>query len=186
MGNNVCPWWLGYMLLNPLRKLIQNPDHILNRYIKQNMKVMDIGCAMGFFSLPLARLVGEQGKVICVDMQEKMIEVLLRRAVRKGLNNRLEVRICKHNSLMVNDLVNEMDFILAFAVVHEVRDKDRLFEEIRLISKSGGCLLIAEPIGHVSEKDFTSSVELAEKAGFSVVERPVIGRSNAVLLRKHK
>jgi 2-polyprenyl-3-methyl-5-hydroxy-6-metoxy-1,4-benzoquinol methylase len=64
MGNNVFPWWLGYMLLNPLRRFSQNPKKILNIYVSPGMKVMDIGCAMGFFSLPLARLVGEQGQVL--------------------------------------------------------------------------------------------------------------------------
>lgn len=184
MSNNVCPWWLGYMLMNPLRRMIHNPDEILNKYVANKMKVMDIGCGMGFFSLPAARLVGEQGNVISIDLQEKMIEALVRRAERQGLHNRIKTRVCKHNSLMTNDLANEIDFVLAFAVVHEVQDKDRLFKEIGLVLKSGGCLLIAEPKGHVNEKDFTASIVLAEKAGFSVVERPTIGRSNAVLLRK--
>ena len=76
---------MGYMLMNPLRRLIQNPNEILKKYLGQNMKVMDIGCGMVFFSLSAARLVGELGKVVCVDMQEKMIEGLVRRAEREGL-----------------------------------------------------------------------------------------------------
>jgi ubiquinone/menaquinone biosynthesis C-methylase UbiE len=184
MGNNVCPWWLGYFQIIALRRFIQDPDKILNKYITQNMKVMDIGCGMGFFSLPLARLVGNHGKVVCVDLQEKMLEALRRRAGRQGLGGVVEGRKCEHNTLLVNDLMEMVDFVLAFAMVHEVPDKKRLFEEIRCVLKAGGSLLIAEPKGHVEKKAFDNSVALAEKTGFSAAEWPEIARSNAVLLKK--
>ena len=73
MAERVCPLWVGYLLASPIRKLLQNPKKILSPYIEEDMKVLDIGCAMGFFSIPLARLIGSNGKVICVDMQKKMI-----------------------------------------------------------------------------------------------------------------
>lgn len=43
------------------------------------MVALDAGCGMGFFSLDLARLVGSEGRVVCVDLQGKMIETLVRR-----------------------------------------------------------------------------------------------------------
>ncbi|MCK5241619.1 hypothetical protein KAR34_04135 [bacterium] len=45
--------------------------------------------------------------------------------------------------------------------------------------------MIAEPKGRVSEIDFEKSLALAEKSGFKVMERPLIGRSHAALLEKH-
>lgn len=184
MKNSVCPWWLGYMLLSPMRRTFQDPEKILAKHVTRGMQVMDVGCAMGFFSLPLAKLVGEQGKVICVDLQEKMIQRLIKRAVKAGLQSQIEARQCSYSSLLVKDLKEEMDFILAFAVVHEVPDKERLFKEINCALKVGGRLLVAEPAGHVKEKNFADSVLLAEDAGFRVIERPVISRSNAVLFQK--
>ena len=58
MSQHVCPFWVGYLLLSPVRKLITNPDRILEPYVRSGMTVMDAGTAMGFFSLPLAELVG--------------------------------------------------------------------------------------------------------------------------------
>jgi 2-polyprenyl-3-methyl-5-hydroxy-6-metoxy-1,4-benzoquinol methylase len=58
MAEHVCPFWVGYLLLSPVRKLITNPDRILRPYVKPGMRVLDAGTAMGFFSLPLARAVG--------------------------------------------------------------------------------------------------------------------------------
>ena len=80
MAEHVCPVWVGYLLASPLRKIFQNPDKILSAYVKEGMKVLDIGCAMGFFSLPMARMVGSGGKVICVDIQPNMLSSLKKRA----------------------------------------------------------------------------------------------------------
>ena len=92
MAERVCPWWLGYLLASPIRKILQNPGTILAPYVTPGMCVMDIGCAMGFFSLPLACMVGPRGKVICVDLQEKMIEELETRARKTGLIERIRGR----------------------------------------------------------------------------------------------
>ena len=73
MSLHVCPFWVGYLLLSPVRKLLTNPDRILEPYIRSGMTVLDAGTAMGFFSLPIARLVGESGHVVCVDLQERMV-----------------------------------------------------------------------------------------------------------------
>lgn len=48
------------------------------------MTVLDVGSAMGFFSLPMAEMVGPGGKVVCIDVQLKMLQVLRRRAVEGG------------------------------------------------------------------------------------------------------
>jgi len=60
MAEKVCPVWVGYLLASPIRKLFQNPPKILSPYVENGMKVLDIGCVMGFFSLPLARMVGSK------------------------------------------------------------------------------------------------------------------------------
>ncbi|MTI55898.1 class I SAM-dependent methyltransferase [Geosporobacter ferrireducens] len=182
MSNKLCPWWMGYMLANPLRKITQDPDKILNAYVSQNMKVLDIGCAMGFFSLPMARLVGDQGRVICVDLQDRMIENLVKKAKKSGVYHRIEARTCSPDSLGIDDMKEAVDFALAFAVIHEVKDKERLFTEIIGVLKPGGKLMIAEPKGHVTEKDFRDTVMLAQRTGFSIAKWPNIGRSYSVLL----
>jgi len=183
MGHGVCPWWLGYLLASPLRRLLQDPVEILNPYAEEGMTVLDVGCGMGFFSLPLANLVGEKGRVVCIDLQEKMIKGLLARAERAGLADRIDARVCSGSSLEVSDLAGKIDFALAFALVHEVPDKDILFSEIHRAMKPAGKLLFAEPRGHVSKQDFERTVSLAQRMGFGVIRDLKIRRSHAVLLR---
>ena len=184
MAEKVCPVWVGYLLASPVRNLFQDPQKMLSPYVKEGMNVLDIGCAMGFFSLPLAKMVGSNGKVICVDVQEKMIEALEERAQKAKMSDRIETRICRHNSLDLNDLKEKIDFVLAAAVVHEVPDASAFFSEIYETIKQDGKFLVVEPRGHVSEKDFEISISLAEQNGFEVIDSPQISRSRVVLLGK--
>jgi len=122
MAKRVCPYWVGYLLLNPLRRLVHNPDKILAPHVSSGMTVLDIGSAMGFFTLPLARLVGPHGKVISVDVQERMLNILQNRAQKAQLAERIVTRGCEPISLGLADFYGQIDFALAFAVVHEVLD----------------------------------------------------------------
>jgi len=148
------------------------------------MNVLDVGCGMGFFSLPAARLAGETGRVVCVDLQEKMIKGLIRRAEKAGLTDRIDARISRKNSLMINDIAGKIDFALAFALIHEVPDKDRLLLEIGNTLKQAGKLLIAEPKTHVSKTDFDKSVAIAQSVGFEVISDLKIRLSYVILLAR--
>lgn len=184
MGGHVCPVWVGYLLISPLRKLSQNPVKILSPFVKEGMQVLDIGCAMGFFSLPMARMVGPDGRVICVDLQPRMISSLEKRAGKAGLKDRIDVRVCEEKKLGLHDLAGRIDFALAFAVVHEVPDSALFFNEVYESLKPTGTVLVAETKGHVSKKDFDLTISAAERSGFSVSGSPKIRKSHSVVLKK--
>jgi ubiquinone/menaquinone biosynthesis C-methylase UbiE len=184
MAQRVCPVWIGYLLACPIRKLFQDPNKILAPYIKEGMKVLDVGCAMGFFSLPLAKMVGSGGKVFCVDVQEGMIKKLLKRAKKAGLSDRVNTRICDEKSLGLGDVKGQIDFAIASAVVHEVPDVDSFFAEVYSAMKPGSNFLVIEPKGHVSQQDFEKTISSAEQNHFKVVDRPRAGSGRSVLLVK--
>ena len=92
MADHICPLWVGRLLLSPLRKLVENPKKIFGPFVDEGMVVLEPGCAMGYFTLPLARMVGPEGRVIAVDIQPKMLAALERRARRAGLIERIEIR----------------------------------------------------------------------------------------------
>jgi ubiquinone/menaquinone biosynthesis C-methylase UbiE len=184
MAEDVCPFWIGYILASPIRKLMQDPIKILSPFVKKNMTVLDLGSAMGFFSLPLADLVGSNGKVICVDLQEKMLERLKVRAKKVNLLERIETRICSQNSLSLNSLENKIDFALAFAMVHEVPNRELFFKEVYASLKNKGILLVSEPSGHVLKEDFQKTVSIAKEIGFIFIDKPKINRNHSVLLQK--
>jgi 2-polyprenyl-3-methyl-5-hydroxy-6-metoxy-1,4-benzoquinol methylase len=184
MAEHVCPVWVGHLLASPLRKLFDNPKKILGQHVTDGMTALDIGCAMGFFSLPLAEMVGVQGKVICIDLQERMIKGLEKRARKGGLSERIEPRLCSKDSLGLEGFTGTIDFALAFAVVHEVPDAGSFFSEIYEAIKPDGKFLVAEPKGHVSENDFDATVSLAKQKGFKVVNRSRTFSGRSALFQK--
>ena len=179
MAEHVCPWWIGYLLVSPIRRWLQNPDKILSPYISDGMTVLELGPGMGFFTIPAARMVGESGKVIAVDVQEKMLKALTRRADKAGVSSRIVTKVCEPTSIGISDPI---DLCLAFYVLHEVPDAGSLFSQIRGVLKPMGKLLLSEPSGHVSEEKFQEALALASSAGFKVIGKPEIRRSRSALL----
>jgi 2-polyprenyl-3-methyl-5-hydroxy-6-metoxy-1,4-benzoquinol methylase len=184
MAERVCPVWVGYLLASPIRKIFQNPHGILAPYVKRGMKVLDVGSAMGFFSLPAAHMVGPDGKVICIDVQDRMLESLEKRARKAGVIERIETRLCRNDSLDLTDLAEAIDFALAFAVVHEVPDASAFFSQIYEALKPEAKILLSEPRGHVSEADFAKSISTAGEIGLRFIERININRSRSAVFEK--
>jgi ubiquinone/menaquinone biosynthesis C-methylase UbiE len=181
MNNRVCPWWLCYSFDNPLRRLIHDPERILNPYVKNGMTAVDIGCGMGHFTLGMARLVGPYGKVVAVDLQEQTLAALGRRALKAGLSDRVVPHRCWPDEL---GFAKPADIVLLFWMVHEVRDKPRFFGEIFSLLKTGGRLLLVEPKLHVTRNSFGRTVETCRAAGFRLLDEPAIALSRAVLMEK--
>ncbi|MBF0452190.1 MAG: methyltransferase domain-containing protein [Candidatus Magnetomorum sp.] len=184
MADHVCPVWVGYLLASPIRKYFQHPQKILKPYVEKGMTVMDIGSAMGFFTLPMAHMVKEDGRVICLDVQDKMLMALKKKALNEDVFERIDPRLCSGDDIGITDLESQVDFALAFAVLHEIRDVPRFFLQLYPALKPNARVLIAEPKGHVSESQFSTTLSEAEKAGFLELGRPPIFRSRTALLQK--
>jgi len=186
MAHRVCPWWLGYFLASPIRRWIEirDPEAFLKDYVRPGMTVLEPGPGMGFFTVPLARLVSSSGKVVAVDIQPKMLEVLRKRATKAGVQDRVEARLSGPNSLGVDELRGAVDFALLYAMVHEVPEAQALFREVAETLKPGGKLLFVEPAGHVDASHFAEEVEFARQAGLQEASRPEVPKNRAVLLAK--
>lgn len=174
MAERICPWWLGYFHVLPIRRLLEPPERIVGPHLRPGMHVLDVGCGMGYFTLPMAAAVGRDGRVVALDVQPRMLAGLARRARRAGLADRVDARLCAPDSLGIDDLAGRVGFALAYAVVHEVPDPDRLFAQLRAALGTGSRVLVAEPAGHVSEGQFGATLETAARHGLRVAYHPDI------------
>jgi ubiquinone/menaquinone biosynthesis C-methylase UbiE len=177
----VCPWWLCYSFDNPLRRLFHDPEPLLAPFVKPGMTAVDIGCGMGYFTIPLARITGPGGKVIAVDLQQRMLDALKKRASKAGVADRIIPHRCQKESLGVG---GPADFALAFWMAHEVPDKPRFFREIFALLKQGGQLLLVEPKIHVTLRDFERTLAVCREVGFHLLDEPAIALSRTVLMGK--
>ncbi|HET6421821.1 MAG TPA: class I SAM-dependent methyltransferase [Geobacteraceae bacterium] len=185
MAHRVCPYWLGFLLVNPFRRLMHDPEKIMCPFVEKGMTVLDIGPGMGFFTLPLAEMVGPGGRVFAVDVQEKMLQSLKSRAGKARLADRIITRVCKPDSLDPGEFEGTVDFALVFAVVHETSDERAFFLDISRSLKPGARCLVAEPKGHVSIREFEQTLSAAGQAGLHLEGRQKINRCHAALLSKN-
>lgn len=176
----VCPWWMTYTFDNFLRGYIQKPEKILAGLVKLGDTVMDIGCGFGYFSLAMAKMVGEKGRVIAVDIQRNSLDILRQRARKVGIAHRIETRLVTPQKI---DYSSNVDFILTFWMVHEVKDKHAFLREIAAMLKPGGKYLFVEPILHVRKKAFLKTVEIAKSCGLNFIEARQIAFSYAALFK---
>jgi SAM-dependent methyltransferase len=181
---HVCPWWLGYFLVSPLRRLLEKPEKILGPRVRPGMRVLEVGSGMGFFTLPLADMVGQQGRVVCVDVQPRMLESLARRARRAGVLERIETRVCGPGDLGIADQAGTIDLAVLIHVLHEIPDAAGALVQVRAALKPDGHLVFIEPAGHVSARAFQSELDAAARAGLEVSDRLALRRRHGAVLRR--
>ncbi|MGB3460067.1 MAG: class I SAM-dependent methyltransferase [Halobacteriota archaeon] len=181
-NKRVCPIKRAGGLDNRVRRLLQNPQKILGNYVKEGMTALDLGCGPGFFSVEMAIMVGESGLVIATDLQEGMLQKLKNKIRGTEIEKRIKLHKCEEDKIGVTENV---DFVLAFYMVHEVPDQKKFFEEIKSILKAKGKALIVEPkLFHVSKGAFKEAIKKAKEIGLEPVEKPRIFLSRAVILEK--
>jgi ubiquinone/menaquinone biosynthesis C-methylase UbiE len=178
--NRVCPVERAGGLDNFFRKLLQNPRKILAPYIREGMTVLDLGCGPGFFTIEMAKMMHGTGKVIAADLQEGMLQKIEQKIAGKEIANSIKLHKCGDNSIGITE---QVDFILAFYMIHEVPDKKNLFKELKSLLKPDGKLLIVEPLVHVSKDSFIIMTESLESIGFNVLDKPKVFFGRALLLK---
>lgn len=163
-----------------IRKLFQNPKKILSPYIDKGMTVLDLGCGPGFFTVEMAKLVGQNGKVVGADLQKEMLYNVKRKIQGTDLENIIELHNTQKDIIGLSD---KFDFILVFYMLHEVPDQNKTLKELHELLNDQGKILIVEPKGHVSKRDFEKSIELM-KQYFTVFKGPKVFYSQSVILEK--
>lgn len=164
------------------RKFFHNPWRLLRGFVRPGMTVLDFGCGPGFFSMPAAEMVGPEGRVMAVDLQQGMLDLLAAKIAASPVGNRVSIYRCEKDRIGVEGPV---DFALAMYVIHEVPDKTAFFREIFAILRPGARMLVGEPKHHVDENEFSRMKKIASDSGFECEKGPkLLGSRTSVLTRK--
>ena len=167
------------------RKLLHNPARIIRPYLSEGMTAMDVGCGMGYFTLPMSDITGKKGKVIAVDIQPEMLTGLQRNAQIARCEN-ITVHQAGHDTLDIKQWIGTVDFALIFMMLHEVPDAERFIREVYDALSPGGKVLFAEPVIHVSGTALKQSVSMIQQAGFDIIGVPRIPICRSVVFQKER
>lgn len=143
----------GMDFLFKIRDRFRSPvKKIVEAEIKSGMQVLDFGCGPGSYSIAAAEVVGETGKVYAVDIHPLAIERVQQRALKKGLKNIEAIRTDCHTGLPNNSI----DLILMFDVFHQLKNPDKILEELARILKPNAYLALDDH--HMKEAEILSKV----------------------------
>ncbi len=174
-----CPPWFCFTFDNRFRRLIHDAAKLFSPYVREGFTVLDLGAGKGYFSIPLARLVGESGRVYAADVEPKMLQAIEKRARKARVAERVSTLLVRPDALAYP----AADFVLLFWSLHEMVGEGAVLKEIRARLNPGGRVFVAEPKGHIGEAAFEAGVKRCEAAGFAVESRPRVALSRAVVLR---
>jgi ubiquinone/menaquinone biosynthesis C-methylase UbiE len=181
--NRVCPVEYAGGLDNSIRRLFHNPYKLLKPFVHQGMTVLDLGCGPGFFSIEIAKILQDSGKVIAADIQEGMLEKVSKKIKGTELERRIKLHKCEDTRIGISENV---DFVLAFYMIHEVPSQETLFGELKSILNPDGKIFIIEPKFHVTKKSFEVMLDSIRKIGFEIIDQPKVLFSRTVVLTKKK
>ena len=78
---------VGYTLLYPIIRIFEPPKRLIRPFVKEDYVVADLGCASSYSTIALAELVGPEGRVYAVDLNEKCIRALEKKVEKGGYHN---------------------------------------------------------------------------------------------------
>jgi ubiquinone/menaquinone biosynthesis C-methylase UbiE len=161
-----CPAGFSWILYNPYTRFVAGSALLIKRAaVKPAIDVLDAGCGPGRLTIPLARAVGPEGTVTALDVQQKMLEKVNKKARTAGLPNVRTVRGSLGRQA-VREFENVFDRAFLVTVLGEIPDKQSALTEIYRALKPGGVLSITEMLPDPHYQNRNRVRRLAEGAGF--------------------
>jgi SAM-dependent methyltransferase len=152
-------WTIRLMHDNPLLPLVRNPYRLLKAAgLEEGRKVLEVGCGPGHFTIPAARIVGDEGHVYAVDIHPRAVERVEEKLEKEALKNITAVCINASNTGLPDGSV---DLAFLFGIRYIAGGLENVISELHRVLKPGGIISYEKTKG--SEADL---IEEVERGGF--------------------
>jgi ubiquinone/menaquinone biosynthesis C-methylase UbiE len=163
------PEFMADLIDHPLRRKFQPPYETAVRHsLEPGMTVLEVGPGSGTYTLGAAQRVGEQGRLVTVDIEPKMIERVARRAEAEGIEN-IEARVANVYDLPFED--GTFDVVYMIAVIGEIPEPLRAMREFHRVLSPSGTLVFSELVVDPDYPLASTIVRMAAAAGFRLREK---------------
>jgi ubiquinone/menaquinone biosynthesis C-methylase UbiE len=123
-----------------LYSLFRGPYKVLNAAgLEAGQKVLEVGCGPGFFTVPAAKIVGEEGSVLALDVNPLAVEHVQRKIEKKGVTN-AEVTLA--NAARTDLLDQSFDLVFVFGFARPIGGMEAIWTELHRLLKTAGILSI--------------------------------------------
>jgi ubiquinone/menaquinone biosynthesis C-methylase UbiE len=163
-SSNFAFWIITLMHDNPLLPIFRNPYKLLKTAgLKWDQKVLEVGCGPGFFTIPAAKIVGDEGFVYAVDVHPLAIKRVQKKIHREGIKNVTPI-LANASDTGLPD--RSVDLAFLFGLRYIAGGLENVTSEIHRVLKPGGMLSFEKTRG--SEEKL---IEEVERGGFIYSER---------------
>ncbi|EKQ56171.1 MULTISPECIES: class I SAM-dependent methyltransferase [unclassified Clostridium] len=162
------------------RKLLPPKQTLINLGLQKGDMMADIGCGIGYFTIPASKIVGDSGKIIAMDISPEMLQDVQMKINENNISN-IEIILTEENNLKLED--NKATFAFISLVLHEANDKENFLSEVKRIIAPGGKIAIVEwekitgefgpPIDHRLDRIYLT--KMLDSLGFSDISTIDIG-----------
>lgn len=180
-----CPSWLGWMveMENPFTSMSRSGTVIQHADIGPCMSVLDAGCGPGRVTLPAARAVGSEGKVVALDMQAGMLSRVQKKAESENLPQIETLQADLGQGRLTSC---SFDRALLVTVLGEIPDQETALKELYDVLKPDGLLIITEIIFDPHFQRRSKVLDLATRVGFEEKQRYGNALTYALVFKKNQ
>lgn len=131
----------GMLMGSRARKWLMPPENtLIAASVSSGQDVLEVGCGTGFFTIPLAKMVGDNGQVIALDASAGFTEVVTNKVQSAGLSN---VTVLRRDALNTGLDTESIDKSLLFGVIpFPLLPLDKLLPEMHRVLKPKGCMSV--------------------------------------------
>ena len=157
--SNIAYWTIRVMHDNPILPLVRNPHKLLKAAgLEDGYKVLEVGCGPGFFTIPAARMVGDEGHVYAVDIHPRAVERVKKKIEKEALPNITASCVNASDTGLPGESV---DLSFLFGLRYIAGGLENVISELHRVLKPGGILSFEKTRGSESEL-----IQEVERAGF--------------------
>ena len=108
--------------------------------IGEGQSILDFGCGSGTYTIPAAKLVGRNGRIYALDVNQGALEKLSRKAEKEGLDNIVTLLSSGNVDIPIEN--ETLNHVLLIDVLQEISDKDTLLEGVHRSLKPDGLMAV--------------------------------------------